>query len=170
MRLSEGQIYAKADKCFEVLSEACQIFRVILEKNESFLQSDYYKARSLLREGQQYFGELLKKAKKLLGPAPPYVTEEFNKWRQDLVGRENILVVGSEAEEVLTELLADENLRKWLSDEKIRNLFEKHFPSQKKGKRKLANIKARILIDNLEELLEEAKSLNKRAMEILNRS
>ncbi len=170
MKATESNIYTKADKCFEVLSEAIRIFKIISEKNESFLQSDYYKARSLLREGEQYFEELLRNAKKLLGPAPAYVSPDFDKWRQDLLGKENILVTGSEAKEVLTELLEDENLKKWLPEEKIRNLFNKHFPSQQKGKRKLANIKVRILIDNLEEFLEETKGLNKRAMEILNRT
>jgi hypothetical protein len=164
MEAKHIKIYLKAEKCYEFLNEVQQIFNEILTSSDSFSQAKYYRARSLLKEGEKYFQELLKIAKKLMGPAPAYVVPDYEKWRQEFLLKEKLLITSSESEEVLNELLEDDHLKKWLSPEKIKELFNKHYLSQQQGKRKLANLKMRILIDFLEDLLENCQELKNKAM------
>ena len=126
---------------------------------------DYYRARNYLREGEKFYQETFKEAKRLLGPLPPYSSAEFEKWRGDYLSQHKILAAGQELEAMKEELLNDDYLNQWMSKEDIGRLLLRNFDAQTTGKRRLPNIKVRLLLDRLNELIAQARQLQKKAME-----
>ncbi len=162
---SENLIYQKASKCWECVNKAVAIFDKLLSDEGDFNTPNYYKARNLLKDADGFLKEALKYAKKLLGPTPAYATGNYLKWRDELLEEFHILAMSQEFEDLRSELLEDEFLRKWMDQERIETLLKKNFQTQQSGKRKLSNIKVRIILDRLEELINKAKELNKRAVQ-----
>jgi len=160
---AENLVYLKASKCAECITQAVRSFDELLEEGKPFQVSDYYRARNLLRDGEQFFQEALKNAKKLLGPSPSYVSGDYKQWRDTLLEEFHILAMGREYTELRTELAEDGFLRKWMNEEEMESMLRKHFQSQQTGKRKLANIKVRMILDFLEDKISEAKDLNRKA-------
>lgn len=159
----ENVIYQNASKCFEHLKESIEIFKKLLPENNIISSPDYYRARKLLRKGESCFQETLKNAKKLLGPAPDYVAEEFKKWRKGILEEYDILAKSQSIENLHAEMTHDKLMSQLLSEAEIKVFLDKHFIPQQKGKRELANIKVRIIIDKLKELLLEAQLKQKEA-------
>jgi hypothetical protein len=62
-------------------------------------------------------------------------------------------------------LVNDEIMKAWLREEEIELFLQRHFQTQQEGKRKLENIKVRIVLDKLQELITQAKDLQKKAFE-----
>jgi hypothetical protein len=162
---TENPIYHKASKCWECVNRSVEMFRNLLKKEGGFNTADYYKARNSLRDADGFFKEALKNAKKLLGPIPAYTSDDYQKWRDELLEEFHILAMSQEYEDLRSELFEDEFLREWMDEESIELLLKKHFQTQKSGKRKLSNIKIRIILDCLEELINQAKDMNKQAVQ-----
>lgn len=162
---TENLIYQKAAKCWEYVNKAIGIFNDLLKDAGDFNTPGYYKARNLLRDADNYLKEALQNAKKLLGPTPAYVSEDYQKWRDELLEEFHILAMSQEYADLRSELLADEFLREWMDEQSIELLLKKHFQAQQSGKRKLSNIKVRIILDRLEELINQAKELNNHAVQ-----
>ena len=161
---TENIVYQKASKCWECVNRSIEMFRHLL-KEEDFNTVDYYKARNMLREADGFFKETLKNAKKLLGPIPAYTSDDYQKWRDELLEEFHILAMSHEYEDLKSELFRDEFLREWMGEENIERLLKKHFQTQQSGKRKLSNIKVRMILDRLEDLMNHAKDMNKQAVE-----
>jgi hypothetical protein len=161
---TEKFIFLKASKSYDCLDKCIKAFEGILAEEGTSRASDYYYARNLLRDAKGFFQEALKEAKKLLGPMPEYVKADFEKWRAELLERDNILVKGKEIDELRNELLSDELLGKWSTHEEIDFFLEKHYQDQQKGQRKLTNIKVRILLDHLLNVISKADDLHKNAL------
>jgi hypothetical protein len=142
------------------------MFNSLLKDKTDFDTANYYKARNLLRDADGFLKDAMKNAKKLLGPTPAYTTEDYQKWRDELLEEFHILAMSQEYEELKTELFEDDFLRDWMDEKNIESLLKKHFQTQQSGKRKLSNIKVRIILDRLEELINQAKDMNKRAIQI----
>ncbi|MFQ6037825.1 MAG: hypothetical protein ACE5LV_04325 [Candidatus Aminicenantales bacterium] len=164
----ENVIYQKASKCWTCVREAIEEFRWLTQEDQPFSAPRYYWAKNRLREGEGYFQETLKGAKKLLGPVPAYASPDYQKWRDELLEEFRILALSEEYEALCAELREDAFLKERMSPEEIEALCRKHFHTQQEGQRKLANIKVRIILDRLDELLEEARALNKKAAERLS--
>ena len=162
---TENLIYQKASKSWEHVNKAVEIFNRLLKETGDFHAPDYYKARNLLRDADNYLKEAVQNAKKLLGPTPAYASEDYQKWRDELLEEFHILAMSQEYEDLRSELLADEFLREWMDEQSIEILLKKHFQTQQSGKRKLSNIKVRIILDRLDELLNQAKELNNQAIQ-----
>jgi len=163
----ENQLYFKASDSFDSLNLAIQTFEDFLSEGVAAANPNYYKARNYLRDGEKFYQETFKEAKRLLGPMPPYASSEFEKWRAEFLSQHKILTGSQELEAIKEELLNDEYLNQWMSKEDIERLLLKNFDAQKTGKRKLTNIKVRLLLDKLNELLGQAQHLKKKAMEKL---
>jgi len=58
-------------------------------------------------------------------------------------------------------------LVRWVESPDLERLLAKDYEAQKTGKRKMANIKVRIMLDRLQELAAQAAGLKKRAQEKL---
>jgi hypothetical protein len=162
---TENLIYQKASKCWACVNKSVEMFNKLLKEESDFNAPDYYKARNLLRDADGFLKEALKNAKKLLGPTPAYASEDYEKWRDELLEEFQILAMSQEYEDLRSELFADDFLREWMDLESIEILLKKHFQTQQSGKRKLSNIKARIILDRLEELIDQAKEMNKQAIQ-----
>lgn len=162
---TENLVYQKAAKCWEHVNKAIGIFDTLLDGKEASHSPEYYKARNLLRDAEGFFKEAKENAKKLLGPTPPYSSEDYQKWRDKLLEDFHILALGREFEVLRSELISDEFLCRWMDEESIGVYLKKHFQQQQSGKRKLANIKVRIILDRLEELIDIAREMNKRAVQ-----
>jgi hypothetical protein len=161
----ENLLYFRASDCFDTLRLAIQTFEGYLQESSAAASHDYYKARNYLRDAEKFYQEAFKEAKRLLGPSPLYASAEFEKWRGEFLGQHKILAASQEVGAVKTELLDDEYLNLWMSKEDIDRLLLKNFDAQQTGKRKLSNIKIRILLDKLNELFVEAQQLKKKAMD-----
>jgi hypothetical protein len=162
---TENLIYQKASKCWEYVDKSIEIFDTLLQHEGDFNTPDYYKARNLLRDAEGFLNDALKNAKKLLGPTPAYTSENYQKWRDELLEEFQILAMSQEYEELKSELFGDDFLCEWLDKKSIESLLKKHFQTQQTGKRKLSNIKVRIILDCLDELITQAKEMNKRSIQ-----
>jgi hypothetical protein len=164
-KFAEAQIFPNVSKSFEELSPAIRIFKNLLEEDVAFNSTEYYRARNFVKSGEIFYQEALKNARKLLGPLPEYASEEFIKWRKEIVEKRHILAISQEFDQLKTELLEDENMKSWLTEDEITFYLQKHFHTQQEGKRKLVNIKVRIILVKLQELILQAKDLQKKAFD-----
>jgi hypothetical protein len=144
------------------------MFEVLLGDKGDIDSSDYNVARNLLQDAEGSLGDTLENAKKLLGPSPAYATEDDQKWRDELLEEFQILAMSQEYEALKAELFEDEFLRKWMDEQSIERFLKKHFQTQQSGKRKLSNIKVRIILERLEDLIDQAKEMNERATQNLH--
>ncbi len=159
---TENTIYQKAAKCWECVDKALLLFADLMKEERNLNLPDYYRARNLLRDADGFYQEALKNAKKLLGPPPSYSSSDYLKWRDRLLEEFQILAMSQEYESLRSELLEDEFLQSRMTEVVIETLLKKHFQAQQSGKRKLSNIKVRMVLDRLTELLDEARELNKK--------
>jgi tetratricopeptide (TPR) repeat protein len=161
----EVQIFPKVTKSYEDVSAAISIFENLLAEGETFNSADYYKARNFFKSAESLFQEALANAKKILGPLPEYASDEFIHWRTEMLEEHHILARSQEFEELKSELENDDIMKAWLEKEEVERFLKKHFQTQQEGKRKLVNIKVRIVLDKLQELIVQAKDLQKKAFE-----
>ena len=157
----EVRIFPRITKCFEDLNVAMAVFRKLLDEESSFDMAEYYKARNYVKDAGIQFQDALKDAKKYLGPLPEYASEEVMKRRTELLDKQKILAKSQELKALKSELLEDNLLSEWLSEKEIAESLGMHFQSQQEGKRKLANIKIRMVLDKLQDLLAQAKEMQK---------
>ena len=159
----EREIFIRASRSFALLSEAIQLFKGYLESTTSPQAPEYYRARNFLKEGKAFYDQTVQDAKKLLGPIPIYAAKDFETWRAQALLENKIVVKGQTAEELRAELAGDEFLRTMMRPEEILAYLDAHFETQKSGKRKLANIKIRMALDKLAELVAAGQELQKTA-------
>ena len=163
----DNQLYFKAGLAFDAFRQAIKTFESFLANLGPGATPEYYKARNYLRDAEKFFQEALSDAKKLLGPLPPYSSAEFEKWRSDFLSQHKILVESQEFAALKEELARNGAMNRWIESADLDRLLVKDYEAQKVGKRKMANIKVRILLDRLQELLVQANDLKKKAMEKL---
>jgi hypothetical protein len=162
---SEKLIYPKALKSFNSIQTSIQQFEEYLEKPDSSSVTVYYSARKHLKEGLVFYNEALKNAKRLLGPIPEYATDDFQRWRDNLLEHYHILAKSQELKDLQDELEQDEFLSKFLDADEIKYFLGLVFPSQLEGKRKLTNIKIRIMFEKLTAFIKKSQALQKQASE-----
>jgi len=155
----EREIFIRASRSHAVLSEAIQLFKGYLEPAAQPQSPEYYRARNFLKEGKAFYDQTLQDAKKLLGPIPIYAAKDFESWRSQALVENKIVVKGRTAEELRAELAGDEFLRTIMRPEEILGYLD----AQSSGKRKLANIKIRMALDKLAELVAEGQALQQKA-------
>jgi hypothetical protein len=163
----ENQLYFKAGQAFDTYKQAVKAFELFLAGAGQAASPEYYKARNYLRDAEKFYAEAFSEARKLLGPLPPYSSAEFEKWRSDFIIQHNILVKSEEFAALKEELLQNGQLVRWIDSPDLERLLAKHYDAQKTGKRKMANIKVRIILDRLQELAVQAGALKKRAQDKL---
>ncbi len=161
----ENLLYFRVSDCFNSLQLAVHTFEDYLKSESAAASPQYYKARNYLRDGEKFYQEAFKEAKRLLGPLPPHSAGDIEKWRTEYLEQQKILASSQDLDKLKAEAVTDEYLKQWMSADDIGRLLVKDFEPQRTGKRKLANIKVRILLDKLTELLAGAKELNKKAMD-----
>jgi hypothetical protein len=159
----ERDIYIRASRCFELLTQASETFRSYLELGVISTDPSYYKARNLLKEGKAFFDQTLQDAKKLLGPIPIYAAKDFEQWRSEILVANKIIVQGETLDDLKAELNCDDFIKTIMRPEEIEAYLGSRFEAQKTGKRKLSNIKIRMALDKLAALAAEAQEFHLRA-------
>ncbi|MHB8094683.1 MAG: hypothetical protein ACYDH0_07045 [Candidatus Aminicenantales bacterium] len=160
---NEREIYIKASRCHDLLKKSIQDFQDFLRPDTPSGDPEYYKARNVFKEAKVYFADALREAKKLLGPIPVYAPREFQEWRVKTLEDNRIVLRGENPDDLKAELIGDEFIRILMSEGEIEAYVMDHFETQKSGKRKLANIKVRMMLDKLGTLMDQAGDLLKNA-------
>ncbi len=154
-----------ATECRESVLKSIYLFKELLKEDVPFNAEEYERAENILHEANGHYTETLKSAQKLLGSSSSNVSDEYLKWRDQLLDEFRILAASQELEDLRLELQKDEYLRGWMTEEEIAVFLMKHFHAQQSGKRKLSNIKVRIILDYLNDLLAEARELNRKVIQ-----
>jgi len=94
-----------------------------LKKDSQQSQTDFYRAKRFLREGEDFFRESIKNARRLLGPIPEYVTPDYKNWRESLLDEYSMLAKTEEEQDLVEELLQDEFLNKLMDKEETRKFL-----------------------------------------------
>lgn len=160
----EKQIFPKVQRSHDSLQQAIRLFEDYLDDGIPTVPGDYYRARKLLKEGAAAYQDAVSNAKRLLGPMPEYATEEFKHWREEFLTKYRILATCRAKPECEEELCNDENINQLIPPEEIQALVHLHYQSQQEGKRKLENIKVRIVLDKLHQMLTHGNELQKQAL------
>jgi hypothetical protein len=160
---TERNIYIKFSRSQELFSKSIQAYQGYLKDDVASGDPIYYRARHFLKEGRVFFEETLKEAKKLLGPMPIYAAKEFEQWKAKVLEENRIIIHGERPDELKTSLMNDEFIRTMMSEAEIEAYVKDHFDTQRSGKRKLANIKVRMLLDKLLSLAGQGQELQKAA-------
>ncbi len=159
----EREIFIKASRGYEILRNALEVFHEYM-KTESLPSSpEYYRARNLLKEGRVFCQDVVQVAKKLLGPVPVYAPREYEELRRQTLEENRVTVQGEDPGVLKSQLADDAFLRSMMSESEIDAYLRDHFEAQRSGKRKLMNIKARMMIDKLYALLEQCLTAQKEA-------
>jgi len=157
----EREIFIKASRGFEILGKALEAFRDYLKDETPPGSPEYYRARNLLKEGRSFCADVVREAKKLLGPIPVYAPREYEEMRRRTLEENRITVRGEDPEALKTQLAEDPIVRTLMSEGEIEAYLREHFETQSSGKRKLTNIKIRMLIDKLYGLAEQGHEAQK---------
>jgi hypothetical protein len=160
---TEREIYIKASRSQDLLSKSIQAFQDYLQDNVAASDPIYYRARHFLKEGKASFEETLKEAKKLLGQIPVYAAKEFEQWKAFFLEENRIVIHGESPDEIKAAVMNDEFIRTMMSEAEIEAYVRDHFETQRSGKRKLANIKVRMMLDKLLSLAGQGQELQKAA-------
>jgi hypothetical protein len=161
----ENLLYIKISGCFDDLKLTIEAFKDFLHESCPPQDPLYYKARNYLRLAEKLNEEAVQEAKRLLGPVEAYEAADFEAWRADFLQQHKILAESEDLNGLKEELGQDEFLKQWISSDDIGRLLAKDYEPQMRGKRKLCNIKVRIVLDRLAELLGEAQKLKKQAQD-----
>ncbi len=159
----EKEIFLRATKSFELLTESIRMFKEYLDDKTSPSDPIYYRCRNYLKEGKGFFEQTLRDAKKLLGPIPIYASPEFETWRQEVLDENKIVVKSTALEDLIAELLDNGRIEQMMTPDEVEAYVKRHFESQQTGARKLANIKIRMILDKLSELIGQGRELQKTA-------
>jgi hypothetical protein len=160
---TEREIFIKASRGHEVLLQSLQLFREFLKSETSANSPEYYRARNLLKEGRVFCADVVRQAKKLLGPIPVYAPREYVDMKAQTLEENRIIVHGETLEALKSQLTEDAFVRTMMSESEIEAYLRDHFETQHSGKRKLENIKVRMMIDKLLALAEEGLAAQKAA-------
>ena len=159
----EREIFIRFSRSYSVLTEAGRIFRKYLQDTTASNDPEYYRARNFLKEGKAFYDQTIQDAKKLLGPIPIYAAKDFEGWRSQVLVENKIIVKGETLEGLRAELTVDDFVKTMMSAEEVEAYLEAYYDLQKSGKRKLANIKIRMILDKLALLVAEGQELQKTA-------
>lgn len=157
--MEKNKTFLKALICIETLNLSINSFQEFLNDEEPSAQTTYYMALKFLENGKNYYQEALNEIRDLLGPLPTDATHNFREWKESYIKKMNIKVEAKELNALKSELQNDEFLLKLLTTEEIDVLLTEHYESQQIGRRKLSNIKARIILSKIENLITEAEAL-----------
>jgi hypothetical protein len=159
----EHEIYAHAAQSFDKLRAALEAITEFMKPETPPHLPVYYKGRNLMKEGKASLDDAIKDAKKLLGPAPAYSSQEFQKFRDATLAENKIVLQGRNPEDLTAELSGDAFVKNFVTDQEISEYVLKSYSAQQSGKRKIENMKIRLILDTLLALHGRVQELQKKA-------
>jgi len=160
---TEREIFIKSSRGHEILLKSLQVFQEYMKSETPADSPYYYRARNLLKEGRVFCEDVLREAKKLLGPVPIYAPREYEELRARTLEENRITVRGEDLDALRSQLAEDAFVRSMMSESEIDAYLHDHFETQRSGKRKLVNIKVRMMIDKLLALIGQGLAAQKAA-------
>ena len=151
---------AKVLRCFDLLTTSLESLEQ-MTKLPKIEPNEYYRIRNQVREAKAALDEVMKETHRLFGPAPAYASADFEALRRQSLEKAQLLLRAETKEEIISELWQDELVKRFFSLEEVKPFVEAQFESQRKGKRRLFNLKARLLIEKMKQQLEKATGLLK---------
>lgn len=164
---TKNKTFISVNKSIETLNLAIKAFKEYLSEKTSLDPEKYYQAQKYLEESKTLYQESLKEISKITESIPENASPGFIKWKENVRKGSGIISESKEFDALKSEFQNDEFLLRFLTQEEIEALLMNHYESQKLGKRKLSNIKARFVIDKIRNLASEAETLNIKAKEKL---
>jgi hypothetical protein len=164
---TKNKTFISVNKSIETLNLAIKAFKEYLSEKTSLDPEKYYQAQKYLEESKTLYQESLKEISKITESMPENASPGFIKWKENVRKGSGIISESKEFDVLKSEFQNDEFLLRFLTQEEIEALLMNHYESQKLGKRKLSNIKARFVIDKIRNLASEAETLNIKAKEKL---
>ncbi|MBN2206726.1 MAG: hypothetical protein JW742_04925 [Candidatus Aminicenantes bacterium] len=161
----EKAIFQKAMRAFELNVKSIQAFRSFLSDECAPQSPEYYMARNFLRDAEMLYTEALSEAKKLLGPLPGYVSSQVADSKKAMLEAMSVVAKSADMASLKAELERDEFIASMFRPQEIALYVRANFENQRKGKRKLPNIKARMVIEKLGVKLAQARELRERAQQ-----
>lgn len=157
--IMERDLFIKSARSRESLLKSLETFRSYLK--ESVMQDSplYYQARNLLKDGKVFYEEAVKEARKLLGPIPNYVPDAVKSSKARLLAENKVVIESREYQDIETEIAADDFFSGWVSRHEIRENLARYLAPQSQERRKTANVKIRMMLDMLENILQQARKL-----------
>lgn len=159
----EHEIYSHAAQAFDKLRAALEALTEFMNPETPPHLPIYYKGRNYMKEGKMFLDAAIKDAKKLLGPAPAYSSQEFQKWRDATLAENRIVLQSRNPEDLAIELSGDGFVAGFATNQEISEYVRKNFEDQGKGKRKIENMKVRLILDALITLHDRVQKLQKKA-------
>ena len=159
--------FLSVGESIKTLNQAIKVFQEYLSEKTSTNPEKYYQAHKYLEESKTLYKEALNEISEITGSLPLNASPGFKKWKESFRKGSGIITESKEFEALKSELQNDDFLRRFLTAEEMESLLMKHFESQKTGKRKLSNMKARLIIDKIQNLMTEAETLDKISKEKL---
>lgn len=161
----EKAIFQKAIRAFELTVKSVQSFRSFLSEDHAPQSPEYYMARNFLRDAETLYEEAVAEAKKLLGPLPGYVSSQLADSKKVMLEAMSVVAKSADLASLQSELERDEFIAGMFRPEEIAVYVRSNFENQRKGKRRLPNIKARMAIEKLGMKLALARGLRDQAQE-----
>ena len=145
-------LYKKVNDSFVLLERSIQNFdKSLHEKNLTELKKAYYFARNCRRAGEEYYQRALNNTRSLTIPYTNFLEKN------------QILVKVVTFKDVAAEITGDKAIRNWMSEEETKAFLKDYFIEQTKGRRKIFNIKLRMVLKKLEKLLSVSQELEEKA-------
>ncbi|MGQ9470323.1 MAG: hypothetical protein ACUVR0_01355 [Candidatus Aminicenantales bacterium] len=148
----------KIIRCLDLLEATLQSLEAAGRESRVSI-NQYYRLRNQVREAKTYLEELTKEAHRLFGPAPVYAPPDFEEKRLHTLQKTRLIIETKEKEAILAELIQDEIIKRFFEPEEVSSYVERFYETQSQGKRKLANLKARLIIEKIKQNLAQAESL-----------
>ncbi len=158
--MAEDIYRSKVLRCLDLLTTSLESLEEMTTRPK-IEPNEYYRIRNQVREAKAALDEVMKETHRLFGPAPAYASADFETLRRQSLENAQLLLRVEAKEEITGELLQDELVKRFFSPQEVSQFVEAQFESQRKGKRKLSNLKARLLIEKMKQLLEKATGLVK---------
>ncbi len=150
----------KVIRCLDLLENAIKSLEAAsCEPRVSI--NEYYRLRNQVREAKTYLEELLKEAHRLFGPLPVYASADFEEKRLQTLQKTRLIIEAREKEALMNELIQDDIITRFFPPEEVSAWVDRFYEAQSRGKRKLANLKARLFIEKIKQNLARAESLLK---------
>ena len=159
--------FLRVDESIKTLNLAIKVFQEYLSERTSSDPEKYYQAHKLYEQSTTLYKEALKEISEMTGTMPPNASPGFIKWKESFRKESGIITESKEFVTLKSELHNDDFLRRYFTAEEIEVLLMKHYETQKTGQRKLSNIKARLIIDKIQNLMTEAETLDTKSKEKL---